>query len=120
MKSIRDGQARLINPAKTFYRRQKLSSETDEQREPRLAQLSHSQQPRLSSETDKQIEARLAQLHQNQQVRLSVAERQLRLQCYIYLHQTTRSIDTTIPFLNQPAVHKKIEKFHCNLTNYLP
>ena len=101
----------------------RLSSETDEQREARLTELRHGKQARLSSETDEQREARLAQLHQDQQLRLSsetVAERQLRLQRDIYLHQRTRSIDTTVPLLNQPAVHKKIEKFHsdlCNLTN---
>ena len=89
---------------------QRLSTETDDQRAVRLAQLSHNQRQRLSTESDDQTAARLAQLSHNQQERMSLEtpeERQRRLQLDRDRHQQTRH-----------CVHsQKIEKYHADLAN---
>ena len=97
---------------------QRLSSETADQRAARLDQNSHCQQQRLSSETADQRAARQDQNSHCQQQRLSSeteAERQFRQQHDAELHRQTRSVD--FPIFNQPAVVRKLNKFHTDLSN---
>ena len=59
--------------------------------------MSRSQQQRLSSETRE--------------------ERQVRQQRDAELHQRARSVDAVVPIFDQPAVVRKIKKFHTDLSN---
>ena len=90
---------------------QRLSTESDNQRAARLAHLNHNQRQRLSTENDDQRAARLAQLSHNRQERMSLETpevRQRRLQLDRDGHQQTRQLRTQ---------SQKIEKYHADLAN---
>ena len=90
---------------------QRLSTKSDDQRAARLAHLNHNQRQRLSTENDDQRAARLAQLSHNRQERMSLETpevRQRRLQLDRDEHQQTRQLRTQ---------SQKIEKYHADLAN---
>ena len=95
--------------------RRRLATETEEERQARLTDLTARQRERLAAETEEERQARLADSTARQRERLAVEtekERQARLE----ERREQQQVSNDIPLLQQKSVQKKMRKFHSHFS----
>ena len=95
--------------------RHRLASKTEEERAAKLQQMSANQCHRLASETEEERAARLQQMSANQHHRLAAetgSEREARLQ---HNREGQRGQQSQLPLFEQPSVQAKMRKFHAEI-----
>ena len=100
--------------------REKLASETTEERESRLQQMSAQQRNRLASETAEERESRLQQMSAQQCDRLAsetAEEEDIRLQCYSVRHREQIVVLSQLPLFEQRSVRTKMQRFHAHMAS---
>ncbi len=98
-------------------RQQRRASVTNTQRTARLELLRQSQRTRLANETEEQRAARLQQLRQSQEARIPNETEEQRADRLQHDAQQHRIVNSGVPLLDQPAIQKKIKKFHIELAS---
>ena len=96
--------------------RDRLASETGEEREARLQQM----RDQLASETGEEREARLQQMSAQQRDRLAsetAEERDIRLQCYSVRHREQIVVLSQLPLFEQRSVRTKMLRFHAHMAS---
>ena len=95
--------------------RDRLASESEEERAARLQRMSVNQRHRLASETEEERAARLQQMSANQRHRLAAetgSEREARLQRN---REEQRGQQSQLPLFEQPSVQAKMRNCHAEI-----